>query len=63
MGYCNPSSIKFVGEVDSGSEVELIQHVSQISILLMKLSRKNPEEPKRPLGFHAIYEESQKPVE
>jgi hypothetical protein len=56
IGYWNPSLISFSGETDSGDPVELIQHVSQISILLMKLKRPNPEEPKQLFGFHAIHQ-------
>ena len=52
MGYSNPSLISFSGELESGAPVELIQHVSQISILLTKLPRAHPSEPKRPIGFH-----------
>src|SRR5579862_3859749 len=42
LGYWNPSLISFRGKTDEGQPVELIQHVSQISILLMKLPRKDP---------------------
>lgn len=51
MGYWNPSLISFSGVSPEGDPVELIQHVSQISILLMKMKRKDPEKPKRPIGF------------
>jgi hypothetical protein len=51
VGYWNPSLMSFSGETDAGEPVQLIQHVSQISILLMKLPRKDPSTPKRPLGF------------
>lgn len=51
MGYWNPSLIVFHGVMDSGSPVELIQHVSQISILLMKLPKQDPSKPKRTFGF------------
>ncbi len=54
MGYYNPSLILFKGHTEDGSPVELIQHVSQISILLMKLPRKNPEQPKKALGFQVV---------
>jgi hypothetical protein len=54
MGYYDPSLILFKGHTQDGSPVELIQHVSQISILLMKLPRKNPEQPKKPLGFQVV---------
>ena len=51
LGFSNPSLIAFSGTTDSGDPVHLIQHVSQISILLMKLPRKDPESPKQPFGF------------
>ena len=51
IGYWNPFLISFSGTTDDGQPVELIQHVNQISILLMKLPRQNPEQPKRPIGF------------
>ena len=53
MGYANPSLISFTGKTDAGDPVELIQHVSQISLLLMKLPRQYPEKPKKPIGFRA----------
>ncbi|MGB3515567.1 MAG: DUF6173 family protein [Elainellaceae cyanobacterium] len=53
LGYWNPSLILFSGTIESGAPVELIQHVSQISILLMKMERKDPDKPKRPIGFHS----------
>lgn len=51
IGYWNPSLIMFRGTTDDGSPVELIQHVSQINVLLMKLPRKDPSQPKRRIGF------------
>lgn len=53
MGYWNPSLISFSGFTDDGNPVELIQHVSQISILLTKLPRKDTTAPKKKIGFHA----------
>lgn len=53
MGYWDPSLISFKGHTAEGDPVELIQHVSQISILLTKLPRKDPTKPKTPIGFHA----------
>jgi len=53
LGFWNPSLISFKGHTDEGHPVELIQHVSQISILLMRLPRENPNEPKKPIGFTA----------
>lgn len=51
LGYYNPSLIRFYGQKEDGSDIELIQHVSQISFLLMAVKRLNPEEPKRKIGF------------
>jgi hypothetical protein len=51
IGYWNPSLISFSGHTEQGDPVELIQHVSQISILLLKVKRKDPSQPKRPIGF------------
>ena len=51
IGYWNPSLIRFYGKSEDGTPVELIQHVTQISFLLMALKRNNPDEPKRKIGF------------
>jgi hypothetical protein len=59
ISYWNPSLISFQGKNESGERVELIQHVSQISILLVAMRRANIEEPKRPIGF-ASWEEFEK---
>jgi hypothetical protein len=56
MGYYNPSLISFHGYTEDGNPVELIQHVSQISILLTKLTRKDPLVSKKPIGFAAEQE-------
>jgi hypothetical protein len=51
MGHWNPSLLFFIGVTDEGSPVQLIQHVSQISVLLMRLPRKDTSKPKQPYGF------------
>lgn len=51
IGYWNPSLISFIGKNEAGDPVELIQHVSQISILLVAMKRDNVNELKRPIGF------------
>jgi hypothetical protein len=58
MGAQNPSLISFSGKLQDGSPVELIQHVTQISILLMKVPRLNPDEPKVKFGFHTPEDEA-----
>ena len=51
LGYYNPSLITFYGKLENGSSVKLIQHVSQISFLLMAVKRLDPEVPKTKIGF------------
>lgn len=60
MAYANPSLICFTGKTVAGDPVELIQHISQISILLTKLPRHHPEKPKRSIGFHRMMEGEEK---
>lgn len=61
IGYWNPSLIQFCGNTENGEPVELIQHVSQISILLMKVKRQDLSQPKRPIGFGKWEEEEKSP--
>lgn len=60
LGYWNPYLISFSGCTDDGDPVELIQHVNQISVLLMKVRRKDLTKPKRKIGF-AVPEPEQCP--
>jgi hypothetical protein len=59
MGYADPSLISFTGETDVGEPIELIQHVSQISILLMTLPRLHPEQPKMEFRMERIEDEDE----
>jgi hypothetical protein len=59
IGYWNPSLISFSGFTENGEPVELIQHVSQISVLLVKVKRKDLSKPKKPIGF-AQYSDDEK---
>jgi hypothetical protein len=53
LGYQNPSLIFFYGVTADDDRVQLIQHVSQISFVLLAMDKPSPEEPKRPFGFEA----------
>lgn len=44
LGYWNPSLVYFFGRDNNNREVQLIQHVTQISVLLMKVPRINNRE-------------------
>ena len=43
--------IVFYGELEDGSRVELLQHLSQLNLLLVAVKRPHPEEPRRVIGF------------
>jgi hypothetical protein len=51
IGFSNPSLIIFSGHTSDGSHVQLVQHVNQISMLLLAAKRPEPEKPKLPIGF------------
>lgn len=51
LGYQDPYLIYFFGELEDGSPIQLIQNVNQISFVLIAMKRKQPEEPKKPIGF------------
>lgn len=49
MGYYGPDMIVFYGRNDNGEPVQLIQHTSQLNVLLVAV-RKQQERPRR-IGF------------
>jgi hypothetical protein len=59
MGYADPFLISFTGETDAGEPIELIQHVSQISILLTTVPRLHPEKPKGEFRMKRIEDEDE----
>ena len=50
IGYTNPSTIVFYGYVDN-QKATLIQHISQLSFLLLSVTKQAPENPPRRIGF------------
>jgi hypothetical protein len=61
LGYHNPALIFFFGETVDGEKVQLIQHISQISFVLIAIPKPKPEEPKRPFGFAQAHEPHEAP--
>lgn len=59
IGYSNPSIIIFRGLTENNEQIELIQHVTQLSFLLLTMKRINTDIPKRKIGF--INTSSQEP--
>ena len=53
LGYWNPNIIIFYGMLEDGTPVQMVQHMSQLSFLLVAMKRRNPEAPRRCIGFSA----------
>lgn len=53
VSYWNPDMIIFYGTLPTGETVRLVQHTSQLSLLLVAVKRSNPKEPRRKIGFHS----------
>lgn len=51
VGYFDPDLITFYGRDDEGFKTQLIQHVSQLSVMLRAVPKSEPEEPARRIGF------------
>ena len=51
IGYFDPDIVTFYGTDAQGEKVQLIQHVTRLSVLLRALSKRRPEEPPRRIGF------------
>lgn len=49
--YQNPNILIFSGTTAEGETVQLIQHTSQLNLLLLAVKRNNPEEPRRKIGY------------
>lgn len=53
IGYWDPNMIVFYGELSDGSAVELVQHISQLNLLLVAVPRSDDiEKPRRVIGFN-----------
>lgn len=52
IGYWDPNMIVFYGELSDGSTVELVQHLSQLNLLLVAVPRQDDiQKPRRVIGF------------
>lgn len=52
IGYWDPNMIVFYGELSDGSAVELVQHLSQLNLLLIAVPRRDDvKQPRRVIGF------------
>ena len=51
LGFFDPDIITFYGRDEIGAKTQLIQHVSQLSVMLRAVPKAEPEEPPRRIGF------------
>ena len=56
MGYFDPDIVTFYGSDENGTRTQLIQHVSQLSVLLRALPKKRAEQPATRIGFRLAQE-------
>ncbi|NEY90895.1 DUF6173 family protein [Tabrizicola oligotrophica] len=52
LGYYDPDILTFYGRDDEGLNTQLIQHVTQLSVMLRAVPKTVPEVPARRIGFH-----------
>lgn len=52
LGYYDPDILSFYGRDEDGMKTQLVQHVSQLSVLLRAVPKSLPEIPARRIGFH-----------
>ena len=51
MGYFDPDIVTFYGTDMSGARTQLVQHVTQLSVMLRAVPKPRPEEPANRIGF------------
>jgi len=51
MGYFDPDILTFYGTDETGAKTQLIQHVTQLSVMLHTWPKSDPSDPPRRIGF------------
>ncbi len=51
LGFFDPDVITFYGRDEDGAKTQLIQHVTQVSVILRALRKVQPDAPARRIGF------------
>lgn len=54
VGYFDPDVITFYGRDQDGLRTQLIQHVSQLNVILRAVPKNIPDEPPRRIGFQMM---------
>ncbi|MBP2635513.1 MAG: hypothetical protein H6Q72_1420 [Firmicutes bacterium] len=57
IGYWNPDIIIFYGSSHNGSPVQLVQHITQLNLLLIAVKRPDTSRPRRKIGFSSASQE------
>ncbi|NIZ12459.1 DUF6173 family protein [Phaeobacter sp. HF9A] len=56
MGYFDPDIVTFYGSDSAGARTQLVQHVSQLNVILRAMTKPKPEEPAKRIGFRLVAE-------
>jgi Family of unknown function (DUF6173) len=51
LGYHDPDILTFYGRDEDGARMQLVQHVTQMSVILRAVPVRSPDEPARRIGF------------
>lgn len=54
VGFFDPDLVTFYGRDEEGMKTQLIQHVSQLNVMLRAVPKMAPEEPPRRIGFRLM---------
>jgi hypothetical protein len=54
VGFFDPDLVTFYGRDEDGMRTQLIQHVSQLNVILRAVPKLAPEEPPRRIGFRLM---------
>lgn len=54
LGFFDPDLVTFYGRDEDGLKTQLIQHVSQLNVLLRAIPKHQPEDPPRRIGFQMM---------
>lgn len=54
VGFFDPDLVTFYGRDEDGLKTQLIQHVTQLNVLLRAVPKDAPEEPPRRIGFQMM---------
>jgi len=54
VGFFDPDLVTFYGRDEDGLKTQLIQHVTQLNVLLRAVPKEEPTEPPRRIGFRMM---------